>query len=163
METGMSAEPTDITAEKPVPPFQPEHRPSIIKQCDVLLETLTSTAALLIGSLFALASMLVAIRNALHRSMDFQWSAAHLLLLHRDPWAVYLSGDRYHEFLLCQIPLYLHELYLLLLPFGFLSFAKAKLPWPCATFFSLSSSYGALLDCASLAGAQHGCCLCSLC
>ncbi len=109
-------------------PSPPSHCPSGA-QHDPLLEFLTSKFTLILGSLLASASTLVAIENAIHRSMDFQWSAAHLLLLHRDPWSVYLSGDRQHEILLSQIPLYLHELYLLLLPFGFLSFAKAKLPW----------------------------------
>lgn len=96
---------------------------------DTLLTRLTSTLALAIGSVLGLASMLVALRDSLHRSQDFQWSDVHLLLQHRDPWATYLAGDPRHEILLTQIPNYLHELFVLLLPFGEMSFSHAKLPW----------------------------------
>ncbi len=52
-----------------------------------------------------------------------------MLLLHRDPWSAYLSGDAHQEILLNQIPNYLHELYVLLLPLGFLPFGEAKTIW----------------------------------
>jgi len=96
---------------------------------DRLIELLTSRIALVLGSFLALVSIAAALREMALNSMDFQWSGAHLLLQHRDPWAVYLSGDAHHEILLSQIPNYLHELFILLLPFGFLPFAKAKLLW----------------------------------
>ena len=96
---------------------------------DILLEFLTSKAILVAGTLLAVLSTAVAIVNSIHRSMDFQWSGTRLLLHHHDPWAIYLSGDPGHEILMSQIPLYLHELYVLLLPFAFLPFSKAKILW----------------------------------
>lgn len=109
-------------------PSPPSHCPRRARY-DPLLESLTSKFTLTLGCLLASASTLVAIQNAVHRSMDFQWSAAHLLLLHRDPWSAYLSGDAHHEILLSQIPNYLHELYVLLLPLGFLPFSEARFLW----------------------------------
>ncbi|MHB8303725.1 MAG: glycosyltransferase family 87 protein [Acidobacteriaceae bacterium] len=97
------------------------------EQPDRLLELLTSNVALTLGALASAVSIAAAIRKTILYGLDFQWSDVRLLLQHRDPWAIYLSGDAHHEILLNQVPNFLHELYVLLLPFGFLSFAHAKL------------------------------------
>lgn len=96
---------------------------------DRLLSLLTSNAALILGAIASLISIAAAIRKTVLYGLDFQWSDVRLLLQHRDPWAVYLSGDAHHEILLNQVPNFLHELYVLLLPFGFLPFGEAKLIW----------------------------------
>lgn len=98
-------------------------------QPDRLLGLLTSKTFLLLGSLASLVSIAAAVRKTILYGLDFQWSDVRLLLQHRDPWAVYLSGDSHHEILLNQVPNFLHELYVLLLPFGFLSFGNGKLVW----------------------------------
>lgn len=98
-------------------------------QPDRLLDQLTSKAFLLLGSLASLVSIAAAVRKTILYGLDFQWSDVRLLLQHRDPWAVYLSGDPRHEILLNQVPNFLHELYVLLLPFAFVSFGTAKLVW----------------------------------
>ncbi len=98
-------------------------------QRDRLLEFLTSKKVLLLGSLASLVSIAAAVRKTILYGLDFQWSDVRLLLQHRDPWAVYLSGDSHHEILLNQVPNFLHELYVLLLPFAFVSFGKGKLIW----------------------------------
>lgn len=99
------------------------------RQPDRLLEILTTTPVLMLGSLASLVSIAAAIRKTILYGLDFQWSGVRLLLQHRDPWAVYLSGDPHHQILLNQVPNFLHELYVLLLPFGFLPFGAAKLVW----------------------------------
>ena len=104
-------------------------------QPDRLMELLTSKISLIPGSIAALISVAVAMRKTVLESMDFQWSGAHLLLLHSDPWAIYLSNDPRHQILLNQIPNYLQELYILLLPFGLLPFAKARLLWGICNLF----------------------------
>jgi hypothetical protein len=98
-------------------------------QRDRLLEFLTSKTVLVLGSIASLVSMAAAIRKTILYGLDFQWSDVRLLLQHRDPWAVYLSGDPHHEILLNQVPNFLHELYVLLLPFAFVSFGTGKLIW----------------------------------
>ena len=60
---------------------------------------------------------------------DFQWSGTGLTIRHIDPYHQALIHDPNHQFLLSQAPNYLHELYLLLLPFGALSFHAAKPYW----------------------------------
>jgi hypothetical protein len=84
--------------------------------------------------LFALAtasllSLAVGIHQALHGSIDFQWSGAHIFAQHRDAYAVFLHGDPKHELLLSQIPNYLHEYYIMILPLGMLSFSTALRIW----------------------------------
>jgi hypothetical protein len=96
---------------------------------DRLLGVLTSNTALVLGTVASLVSIAAAIRKTILYGLDFQWSDARLLLQHRDPWAVYLSGDVHHEILLNQVPNFLHELYVFLLPFGLLPFSEAKLIW----------------------------------
>jgi hypothetical protein len=101
---------------------------------DPLIRFLLSRAALVVGSVLAAVSVAAALREMWINSMDFQWSDVHLLLEHRDPWAIYLAGDPLHEILLVQIPNYLHELFVLLLPFGLLSFPVSKLLWAACNF-----------------------------
>lgn len=96
---------------------------------DRLLAWLTSNTALALGAIASSVSIAAAIRKTVRYGLDFQWSDVRLLLQHRDPWGVYLAGDSRHEILLNQVPNFLHELYVLLLPFGFLPFGEAKLIW----------------------------------
>ena len=77
----------------------------------------------------AAVSLYAGVRNSLSRSQDFQWSGAHLALQHIDPYSQFLSHDPEHRILLSQVPNYLHELYILLLPLGALSFSHAKPIW----------------------------------
>lgn len=107
----------------------PSGRLANMQHRDPLLKFLTRKIALIVGSMLAAVSVVAALREMLLNSMDFQWSGARLLLEHRDPWAIYLAGDPKHEILLVQIPNYLHELFVLMLPFGLIPFAKAKLLW----------------------------------
>jgi hypothetical protein len=101
---------------------------------DSLLQFLTSKAALIAGFVLALISIAAALREMAINSMDFQWSGARLLLEHRDPWAIYLAGDPHHEILLMQYPNYLHELFVLMLPFGFAPFSISKFLWAACNF-----------------------------
>ncbi len=82
--------------------------------------------------LAAAISLAAGIRNGLHHGMDFQWSGAHLLSQRIDPWSIYLQGNPGHLIILTQDPDYLHELYVLMLPLGRLSFPDAR-AWWCAT------------------------------
>ncbi|HMH13318.1 MAG TPA: glycosyltransferase 87 family protein [Edaphobacter sp.] len=77
----------------------------------------------------AVLSVYAGIRNSLSRSQDFQWSGAHLALQHVDPYSQFLRHDPEHSIQLSQVPNYLHELYILLLPLGSLSFSHAKPLW----------------------------------
>ena len=77
----------------------------------------------------AAISLYAGLRNALSRSQDFQWSGAHLTLQHIDPYSQFLRHDPEHRIILSQVPNYLHELYILLLPLGALSFSHAKPVW----------------------------------
>jgi len=79
----------------------------------------------------AAVSLYGGVRNALRPgySEDFQWSGAHLTLHHIDPYHQFLLHDPGHLILMTQVPNYLHELYILLLPLGALTFASARLVW----------------------------------
>ncbi len=77
----------------------------------------------------AAVSLFAGIRNSLSRSQDLQWSGAHLTLQHIDPYSQFLRHDPEHRILLSQVPNYLHQLYILLLPLGALSFSQAKPIW----------------------------------
>jgi hypothetical protein len=81
------------------------------------------------GTLLALLSTADAMRNSILHSLDFQWSPARLLTQHIDPWATYLAGDPGHRILLNQVPNDLHDLYLVMLPFGYLPLVPAKILW----------------------------------
>jgi hypothetical protein len=77
----------------------------------------------------AAISLYAGFRNALSRSQDLQWSGANLVLQHIDPYSQFLRHDPEHRIVLSQVPNYLHELYILLLPLGALSFSHAKPVW----------------------------------
>jgi hypothetical protein len=89
----------------------------------------------------AVVSTLQGGRDAIHRSQDFQWSGERLLFQHVDPWAEYLRGDPDHRFYATQIPNYLAILYVLIIPFGFLSLVQANLAWfLCNLAFAVTSA-----------------------
>lgn len=90
----------------------------------------------------SLLSLAVGIHQALHGSIDFQWSGAHIFTQHRDAYAVFLHGDPQHELLLSQIPNYLHEYYIMLLPLGLLSFPTALRLW-CV--FNVLAAFASIL------------------
>jgi hypothetical protein len=96
---------------------------------DPWLDCALSLPVLWIGTILALLSIADGIRNSLLHSLDFQWSPAHLLAVHVDPWATYLAGDPGHRILLNQVPNDLHELYVAVLPFGYLPLLPAKIIW----------------------------------
>ncbi|MHB2006503.1 MAG: glycosyltransferase 87 family protein [Acidobacteriaceae bacterium] len=99
------------------------------KSPDPWLDWLLSLPALWLGTILALISIADGIRNSILHSLDFQWSPARLLTQHIDPWATYLAGDPGHRILLNQVPNDLHELYVAMLPFGYLSLMPAKIIW----------------------------------
>ena len=75
----------------------------------------------------AFCSLSVGIYQGIHRSIDFQWSGAHLIAHHQDPWKLFLRDDPQHQIILSQQPDYLPELYVLFFPFGLMSFDTASL------------------------------------
>ena len=92
--------------------------------------------------LAALLSAAVGVKNGLGHSQDFQWSGAHILAAHGDPWAVYLSGDPDHLIRKDQIPNYLPVLYVMLFPLGLLSAAHADMAWiGCNLIFAVASGW----------------------
>lgn len=96
---------------------------------DPWLDWLLSLPALWVGTVLAFLSVADGIRNSVLHSLDFQWSPARLLAHHVDPWATYLAGDPGHRILLNQVPNDLHELYVAMLPFGYLPLMPAKIIW----------------------------------
>jgi hypothetical protein len=96
---------------------------------DRWLDWLLTLPALWAGTILAVLSIADGIRNSILRSLDFQWSPARLLTQHVDPWAIYLAGDPGHRILLNQVPNDLHELYVAMLPFGYLPLMPAKIIW----------------------------------
>lgn len=88
-----------------------------------------------------LISCVAGVIHAVPRSQDFQWSGERLLLHHIDPWRDYLLGDPVHGLLATQVPNYLPVLYVLLVPFGFLSAGAANLTWAlCNGAFAIASA-----------------------
>ena len=96
---------------------------------DPWLDWLLSLPALWVGTVLAFLSVADGIRNSILHSLDFQWSPARLLAHHVDPWATYLAGDPGHRILLNQVPNDLHEIYVAMLPFGYLPLMPAKIIW----------------------------------
>jgi hypothetical protein len=96
---------------------------------DRWLDWLLSLPALWMGTVLAFLSVADGIRNSILHSLDFQWSPVCLLAHHVDPWATYLAGDPSHRILLNQVPNDLHELYIAMLPFGYLPLMPAKILW----------------------------------
>jgi hypothetical protein len=84
---------------------------------------------LAVMAIAALVSLSMGVRGALRSGKDFQWSGAVLLSEHIDPWKTFIGGDPQHRIILSQEPNYLHELYVLLLPFGKTSFEQARVIW----------------------------------
>ncbi|MGB8479855.1 MAG: glycosyltransferase family 87 protein [Acidobacteriaceae bacterium] len=111
----------------------PENQTSPIDESGALtdpwLDWLLSLPALWIGTALAFLSVADGIRNSILHSLDFQWSPTRLLAHHVDPWATYLVGDPSHRILLNQVPNDLHELYVAMLPFGYLPLMPAKIIW----------------------------------
>ena len=99
------------------------------QQRDRWLGWLLSRPALWLGTVLAFISVADGIRNGILHSLDFQWSPVRLLSQHIDPWAMYLAGDPGHRILLNQVPNDLHELYVAMLPFGYLPLMPAKIIW----------------------------------
>lgn len=77
----------------------------------------------------AIISVGAAVWHGLRQGQDFQWSGAHMLGVHIDPYLQFLQHDPGHRILGSQVPNYLHELYVLLLPLGLLPFGIAKDIW----------------------------------
>jgi hypothetical protein len=83
---------------------------------------------LVVLALMASVSTFVAVKEALITGTDFQWSGAHLLAQHQDPWKTYMAGGS--GIILGQQPNYLAEFFLLLGPLGRMPFREA-LAWWC--------------------------------
>jgi hypothetical protein len=83
---------------------------------------------LVVLGLMASVSTIVGVKEALVTGTDFQWSGAHLLALHQDPWKTYMEGGS--GIILGQQPNYLAEFFLLLGPLGRMPFREA-LAWWC--------------------------------
>jgi len=81
-------------------------------------------------AVMASVSTFVAVKEALTAGIDFQWSGAHLLAQHQDPWKTYIEGDPQRQFILGQQPNYLAEFFLLIGPLGRMPFLEA-LKWWC--------------------------------
>ena len=89
----------------------------------------------------AAISAVAGVRNAVHNSQDMQWSGAHVLAAHLDPWGEYLRGDQQHRFVQSQVPNYLAITYVLMLPFGLMPLATAKVVFAlCNVGFAIASA-----------------------
>ena len=91
--------------------------------------------------LAGVVSCIAGVVHAVPRSQDFQWSGERLLLQHVDPWRDYLLGDPAHALVATQVPNYLPILYVLLVPFGWMSATAANLSWAlCNALFATGSA-----------------------
>lgn len=84
----------------------------------------------------AVVSTCVGVKEGLTNGIDLQWSGAHLLVHHQDPWRTFLSGDPGRRIILGQQPNYLAEFYVLLAPLGRMTFEHARAIW-CAVNLAL--------------------------
>lgn len=76
------------------------------------------------------------------RSQDFQWSGAHMVVHHIDPWADYMAGDPSHQIVKIQVPNYLPLLYVLMWPIGLMSMSAATALWAaCNVVFGVVSAF----------------------
>ncbi len=104
----------------------------------------THPLAVLLVTVLALAGVVSAgagVYFAMTRSQDFQWSPERLLLRHIDPWQVALAGNSGNLLIGTQNPNYLPELYVLLVPFGWMSLHAANLAWGlCNLCFAVASA-----------------------
>lgn len=89
---------------------------------------------IIILGLAALLSTYQGFNNAITFSQDFQWSPTKIFLEERNPYEVWLNGNLDEEIILSQAPNYLHQLYIILAPFGALEFEIAKLSWAAVNF-----------------------------
>ncbi len=76
----------------------------------------------------ALLSIAAGAWKGSRQNQDFQWSGAHLVVQHVDPWAEALTKG-FDGYFLQSKPNYLPLLYVLLAPLGELSAEKARLIW----------------------------------
>ncbi len=93
----------------------------------------TQGAVLALLGIAAVVSLITGIRHAIeYRCHDLQWMGVHLVGQGIDPWQEELAHfpHHYEHFV---TPNYLHSLYLLLFPFGLLSFESAEIVWTIAT------------------------------
>jgi hypothetical protein len=91
------------------------------------------SAVVLLLCIAALISLGTGIRHALEYGChDLQWIGAHLVGQRMDPWQEELARFPHH-FAHFSPPNYLHLLYLILLPLGFLSFQSAEIVWTVST------------------------------
>lgn len=95
---------------------------------------------LIVLAFMAAISLSVAVAEAIRGGIDFQWSGAHLLAGHEDPWKTYIDGDPEGKIILGQQPNYLAEFYLLLGPFGRMSFSHALVGWCIANLLFLAGN-----------------------
>lgn len=95
---------------------------------------------LFVLAVMASISTLVAVKEAVSRGIDFQWSGAHLLAQHQDPWKTYIDGDPHGQIILGQQPNYLAEFFLLLGPLGRMSFPHALVWWCGLNLLFLSAT-----------------------
>ena len=102
-----------------------------------MLRNIVLWCVVLAGAISCIAGVV----HAVVRSQDFQWSGERLLLQHVDPWQDYLLGDPAHGLLATQVPNYLPILYVLLVPFGWMSAHGANLAWAlCNAAFATVSA-----------------------
>jgi hypothetical protein len=85
-------------------------------------------------AVMAAASTFVGVKEAAFsdpgtEGIDFQWSGAHLLSQHEDPWQLYIRHQDKGKIILGQQPNYLAELFLLLQPLGRMPFQQAVKWW----------------------------------
>lgn len=89
---------------------------------------------LAILAVMATVSTCVALKEAVFsdpatEGIDFQWSGAHLLSQHEDPWRLFMSHQDKGKIILGQTPNYLGELFLLLQPLGRMPLTVAVKWW----------------------------------
>ena len=85
-------------------------------------------------AVMAAASTFVGVKEAAFsdpgtEGIDFQWSGAHLLSQHEDPWKLYIRHQDKGKIILGQQPNYLAELFLLFQPLGRMPFQQAVRWW----------------------------------
>ena len=91
-------------------------------------------AILIVLGVMAVISTYVGVKEAAFsdpktEGIDFQWSGAHLLSQHENPWSLYIEHKDKGKIILGQQPNYLAELFLILWPLGRMPFQDAVLWW----------------------------------
>ncbi len=122
------------------PPASSSGEVEALKSAGLLLPRTNVRRLLLLVLLSAaLISLSVGIDEAVHHSIDFEWSGARLVANHQDPYKTFLEGDPHHQFVLGQQPDYLPELFALYLPLGLMRFPTAEIIWAAInTCFAIS-------------------------